>query len=270
MPPEETPSPTGSLPAEMAIRQEVDTLPPIEVFANPVEEPVKPSATSRMRRRSSPAPETPSPRLEREPQRSKPDPRPKPQPRPEPSGEPEVQPVWAEPEQSPEPSWMMPAEALASEPEPAWIAPEPRPPVNDLRRRYEALGDAVRTNGELRPPDDENPVADEPETRPRRARQRRDDDPTDRSRKGRKQAEKARLDEHTPVEDAKPVELSRAEARMEGHHPIESSTGPLGRLRRPPKLAEDHVHVTAESRSAVGLTRRVCIECSHVSISADE
>ena len=51
---------------EMAIRQEeVDTPPPIEALANPVEEPVKPSATSRMRRRSSPAPETPSPRLER-------------------------------------------------------------------------------------------------------------------------------------------------------------------------------------------------------------
>ena len=164
---------------------------------------------------------------------------------------------------------MMPAEALASEPEPAWIAPEPRPPVNDLRRRYEALGDAVRTNGELRPPDDENPVADEPETRPRRARQ----DATTTPLTGRARAE-SRRKRHDWMSTRRsktpsPSSSSRAEARMEGHHPIESSTGLLGRLgahRSSPKT----MCTSAESRSAVGLTRRVCIECSHVSISADE
>lgn len=257
---------------EMAIRrEEADTVPepieaakPAEELAKPIEESSKPSATSRLRRRSSTAPETPSPWLEGEPVGREPEPQP----------EPEVHPVWAEPEpaEGPEPSWVIPAEALANEPEPAWIAPDP-PPANDLRMRYEALGEAARTNGDLRPGEEEIPAVDEPETRPRRGlRPRREDDSSEKSRRGRKQADKARPEEvpAAPIEEAKPAELSRAEARMEGHHPIESSTGLLGKLRRPPKLADDHVHVFLESRSAVGLTRRVCIECSHVSISADE
>jgi len=65
------------------------------------------------------------------------------------------------------------------------------------------------------------------------------------------------------VEQAeKPLEL-----RNYGHHPLESSTGLLGKLRRAPKIAEGHEHVYQESRSVFGLMRRVCVECSYVSIS---
>ncbi|MGI8518919.1 MAG: hypothetical protein ACR2ME_11390 [Acidimicrobiia bacterium] len=64
------------------------------------------------------------------------------------------------------------------------------------------------------------------------------------------------------VQAQKPLEL-----RNYGHHPLESSTGLLGKLRRAPKIAESHEHVYQESRSVFGLMRRVCVECSYVSIS---
>ncbi|MFN2486337.1 MAG: hypothetical protein ABR609_06980 [Acidimicrobiia bacterium] len=65
------------------------------------------------------------------------------------------------------------------------------------------------------------------------------------------------------VEQAqKPLEL-----RNYGHHPLESSTGMLGKLRRAPKIAKGHEHIYQESRSVFGLMRRVCVECSYVSIS---
>ena len=57
---------------------------------------------------------------------------------------------------------------------------------------------------------------------------------------------------------------------QDGHHPSETSTGLLAKLRRPPKLREDHVHIFKESGSSVGLVRRVCIECAYVSIGSHD
>ena len=55
-----------------------------------------------------------------------------------------------------------------------------------------------------------------------------------------------------------------------GHHPFETSTGLLSKLRRQPKRPVNHVHSFKESGSSVGLVRRVCIECSFVSIGSDD
>ena len=55
-----------------------------------------------------------------------------------------------------------------------------------------------------------------------------------------------------------------------GHHPFETSTGLLSKLRRQPKRPVNHVHNFKESGSSVGLVRRVCIECSFVSIGSDD
>ncbi|HKX76291.1 MAG TPA: hypothetical protein VJR05_12975 [Acidimicrobiia bacterium] len=55
-----------------------------------------------------------------------------------------------------------------------------------------------------------------------------------------------------------------------GHHPAETSVGLLSRLRRQPKVPTNHVHRFQESRSAVGLVRRVCVECSYVSIGSED
>ena len=57
---------------------------------------------------------------------------------------------------------------------------------------------------------------------------------------------------------------------QQGHHPSETSTGLLAKLRRQPKLPEDHVHKFKEAGSSVGLVRRVCIECAYVSIGNDD
>ncbi|HEY7564053.1 MAG TPA: hypothetical protein VIA81_03935 [Acidimicrobiia bacterium] len=63
-----------------------------------------------------------------------------------------------------------------------------------------------------------------------------------------------------------------AEVRFapEGHHPAETSTGLLSKLRKQPKLPDDHVHKFVETGSSVGLVRRVCTECSYVSIGNDD
>ena len=57
---------------------------------------------------------------------------------------------------------------------------------------------------------------------------------------------------------------------QEGHHPSETSTGLLAKLRRQPKLPDDHIHKFKEAGSSVGLVRRVCIECAYVSIGSDD
>ena len=57
---------------------------------------------------------------------------------------------------------------------------------------------------------------------------------------------------------------------QEGHHPSETSTGLLAKLRRQPKLPTDHVHKFKEAGSSVGLVRRVCTECAYVSIGSDD
>jgi hypothetical protein len=71
--------------------------------------------------------------------------------------------------------------------------------------------------------------------------------------------------ESAPVED--PLEVRFA---ADGHHPSETSVGLLSRLRRQPKIPDSHIHRFRESGSGVGLVRRVCIECSYVSISSND
>jgi hypothetical protein len=158
----------------------------------------------------------------------------------------------------PEPAWVTPPEAVMTEPEvapswiePAWISPNDAPQDGDLRRRFEALEQAARTKSA--PPDGD--IIVEPETRTRR---------------GTKARERARS---KPAQDTvleRAPEPKSVEPRGDGHHPIESNTGLLAKLRRAPKVPDDHVHVYEESRSTGGLTRRVCIECSHVSFLADD
>ena len=74
---------------------------------------------------------------------------------------------------------------------------------------------------------------------------------------------------------AEPIEVDLGEDEEvrfapEGHHPAETSTGLLSKLRRQSKLPGNHVHKFQESKSAVGLVRRVCVECSYVSIGSDD
>ena len=57
---------------------------------------------------------------------------------------------------------------------------------------------------------------------------------------------------------------------QEGHHPSETSTGLLAKLRRQPKLPDDHIHRFKDAGSSVGLVRRVCIDCAYVSIGSDD
>ncbi|HEX5671574.1 MAG TPA: hypothetical protein VFY46_02525 [Acidimicrobiia bacterium] len=73
------------------------------------------------------------------------------------------------------------------------------------------------------------------------------------------------VEEPPPVED--PLEVRFA---ADGHHPAETSVGLLSRLRRQPKIPDNHIHRFRESGSGVGLVRRVCIECSYVSISSND
>ncbi len=78
----------------------------------------------------------------------------------------------------------------------------------------------------------------------------------------------ATLIEQTRME----VDVDNDDARFsqEGHHPFETSTGLLAKLRRQPKLPDDHKHKFKEAGSSVGLVRRVCIECAYVSIGSDD
>jgi hypothetical protein len=87
------------------------------------------------------------------------------------------------------------------------------------------------------------------------------------SREGRAEAS-ATLVEQTRVE----VDADSDDARFAqtGHHPSETSTGLLAKLRRQPKLPDDHIHKFKEAGSSVGLVRRVCIECAYVSIGSDD
>lgn len=68
------------------------------------------------------------------------------------------------------------------------------------------------------------------------------------------------------------IEVDSDDVRFaqQGHHPSETSTGLLAKLRRQPKLPDDHIHKFKEAGSSVGLVRRVCIECAYVSIGSDD
>jgi hypothetical protein len=71
----------------------------------------------------------------------------------------------------------------------------------------------------------------------------------------------------TAVDVEDPAEVRYA---AEGHHPAETSMGLLSRFRRQQRVPESHIHKFQESKSGVGLVRRVCVECSYVSIGSDD
>jgi hypothetical protein len=73
-----------------------------------------------------------------------------------------------------------------------------------------------------------------------------------------------------PTQTNVQVEADEVRFAQEGHHPAETSTGLLAKLRRQPKLPTNHVHKFKEAGSSVGLVRRVCIECAYVSIGSDD
>jgi hypothetical protein len=73
-----------------------------------------------------------------------------------------------------------------------------------------------------------------------------------------------------PSQAEEPVAPGDVRFAADGHHPAETTTGLLSKLRRQPKLPDSHIHKYRESGSSVGLVRRVCIECSHVSIGRDD
>ena len=86
---------------------------------------------------------------------------------------------------------------------------------------------------------------------------------------------KSRVETVAPVVEDTEVEIrldNGGDVRFaqEGHHPFETSTGLLGKLRRAPKRPVNHVHKFKESGSSVGLVRRVCIECAYVSIGSED
>ncbi len=74
----------------------------------------------------------------------------------------------------------------------------------------------------------------------------------------------------TPVKEVEVVDLQGVRFAADGHHPSETSGGMLSFLRRQPKIPDNHIHKFRESGSSVGLTRRVCSECSYVSIGSDD
>lgn len=161
-------------------------------------------------------------------------------PLPEPTVK-ETEPEWRE-ESEPLPSWLAPP--LSAEPV---TAPPPPPPEPEL------------------PPAPSPDPESADELTPRRQRRR------------------GRKDEVEPEVEAPPREVTslasareaiQAKAAKEdknaGHHPAETNVGLLSKLRRQSKPVEAHEHVYEETRSIGGLTRRVCLECSHVSIVADD
>jgi hypothetical protein len=58
-------------------------------------------------------------------------------------------------------------------------------------------------------------------------------------------------------------------AFKDGHHPAET-TGLRASVRSIFGRSTPHEHSYVESTTAVGLTRRVCLECGHVSIGVSD
>jgi hypothetical protein len=155
------------------------------------------------------------------------------------------------------------------EPEPSWIAPPPpaRLVTVDLSVEEPLVIETPFAGGEAQeapaPPEIEEEASDELTKRRQRRKSRRETAPDD----------QVLSDEVTEARQITNIEAARGkvkEPKGAGHHPAETNVGLLAKLRRPPKADQEHVHTYEESRSAGGLTRRVCVECSHVSITSDD
>jgi hypothetical protein len=156
------------------------------------------------------------------------------------------------------PPWMAP-EPSSEEPVVAPHEPVQRPAFTDDRQ----IGPAE----EVRPSRKSRDSKAAPASEPVRARGRGRRLPSD-SNGGSSSA----VEEVPAAPEPAVDESGEADVRFaaEGHHPAETNTGLLSRLRRQPKKPNDHVHKFQESGSSVGLVRRVCVECSYVSIGSDD
>jgi hypothetical protein len=149
----------------------------------------------------------------------------------------------------------------ATPPEPAWVDPgvKVEPAITQRGRRRQLPAEPVERDREIE--GREPPEAAEAVITPRARRKL----PAD-ANGGEAQA---RVIE--PVEtDLVQEDDDDVRFAPEGHHPAETSTGLLSKLRRQPRKRNDHVHKFQESKSSVGLVRRVCTECSYVSIGSDD
>jgi hypothetical protein len=163
---------------------------------------------------------------------------------------------------------------------PPWIAPEPEAEETPWRTSRTRPEEPAPEPTSIRiPVEPAAPIPAPPAIRPRRQRIVEpplpvEEPPPVPTRRGRRLLPAANGDPLAPSADA-PLEVAAktdAEVRFapEGHHPAETSTGLLSKLRKQPKLPDDHVHKFVETGSSVGLVRRVCTECSYVSIGNDD
>jgi hypothetical protein len=157
-------------------------------------------------------------------------------------------------------------EAEVAYPEPSWIAP---PPPARLVTVDLSVEEPVVV---------ETPLAEPPEAPAPSEIEVESSDELTKRRQRRKSRREPASDDQVPDEETEArqitnIEVARGkvkEPRGAGHHPAETNVGLLAKLRRPPKADQEHVHTYEESRSAGGLTRRVCVECNHVSITSDD
>ena len=192
--------------------------------------------------------ESPSPPERSEP---KPDPVSESEPRPEPApgleAEPELDPEY-EPVSRPEPE---PEPVSRSEPEPE---PEPGPaPV--ARSEPEPHPEAVsRSEPEPEPETEPEPVSrSEPETEP---------DPEPES--------GAAPESERNGGGGRRRQPAMVGAYGDGHHPAETSGLRASMRSMFSRKKGVHEHSYVESTTVVGITRKVCLECGHVSIGLEE
>jgi hypothetical protein len=160
-----------------------------------------------------------------------------------------------------------PIEELAEPdyPEPSWIAPPPvRVVTVDLSVEEPVVTETPLRVEEVSESPVEELVEDDAADELTRRRQRR------KSRRETTAEEPAEEKDDRKITDLEAARAKVRESKSAGHHPAETNIGLLAKLRRPPKADQEHVHTFEESRSAGGLTRRVCVECNHVSITSDD
>ena len=162
----------------------------------------------------------------------------------------------------------MPVAAESEYPEPSWIAP---PPARLVTVDLSSVEEPVVIETSLRaeePPEEAAPLEIEEES----------SDELTKRRQRRKSRRESAPEEEPPQPETNARQITNIEAargkikepKGAGHHPAETNVGLLAKLRRPPKADQEHIHTYEESRSAGGLTRRVCVECNHVSITSDD
>jgi hypothetical protein len=150
-------------------------------------------------------------------------------------------------------------------PEPSWIAPPPvRVVTVDLSVEEPVVTETPLRVEEVSESPVEQLVEDDAADELTRRRQRR------KSRREPTAEEPAEEKDDRKITDLEAARAKVRESKSAGHHPAETNIGLLAKLRRPPKADQEHVHTFEESRSAGGLTRRVCVECNHVSITSDD